>query len=513
MSKRINIINFVRESDPRYDAKDALFYTVEKHIELEKKYNFKSTYLLQYDAMISPRYQALFAKEKTDKMEIGLWFEVVKQLCDKVGIAWQGREGYDWDWHANPTYLTAYTFEEKKKLIDEAMDYYFRLYGAYPKSVGCWIMDSQSMEYMQKEYGVVAFCLLREQYGTDGYTVWGGYYEGGYYPSIHNAFMPAQTEDLRLKAPVFRMLGVDLIYNYYEKFMNGQFDENGVPSWILTMEPVSIAGFNEKFVKTYFDSMLYNEDMGFSYVQLGQENSMGWANAEKGLNLQFEYLKEKEGQFVIETLSETGMWFKETYNSTPATARAVLSDWKNNNNQSVWYNCKNYRANVFSNGEKLYFRDIYLFEERIKDKHIETPCKEEVIAYQDSLPVIDGCFWSNEEKWAGIYIDGCTKIDKVYKDGDTFCVAVSGEKKVELRFSEDKIEICGDDEFAIRFVYDEALLEDKPKFLCDRIDYIKNGFEYSVSLNKGSAENKSIRSNDKEIVFSFVKQFEIKSCL
>jgi hypothetical protein len=306
---------------------------------------------------------------------------------------------------------------------------------------------------------------------------------------------------------------VDLIYNYYEKFMNGEFNENGLPAWILTMEPVSIAGQSADFVKKYFENMLKNEDMGFSYVQLGQENSMGWANAEKGLNLQFEYLKEKEEQFVIETLSETGAWFKKTYKSTPTTARAVLSDWKNNNNQSVWYNCKNYRANVFSDGERLYFRDIYLFDERIRDKHIETPCKEEVISYQDSLPVMDGCFWGNENLWSGIYIDGCKKIDKVYKDGITLCLAVSGDKKVELRLSENKIEIYGDEEFTLHFVYDETLLEDKPKFLCDRIDYIKNGFAYSVALNKGSAENKSIRSNDKEIVFSFVKQFEIKSCL
>lgn len=507
MNKRINIINFVRESDPRYDAKDGLFYTVEKHIELEKKFNFKSTYLLQYDAMISPRYQALFAKEKTDKMEIGVWFEVVKQLCDKVGLEWQGREGYDWDWHANPTYLNAYTFEEKKKLIDEVMRYYFRLYGAYPKSVGCWIMDSQSMEYMQNEYGVVAFCLLREQYGTDGYTVWGGYYEGGYYPSVYNSFMPAQTPNLQLNTPVFRMLGVDLIYNYYEKFINGRYDENGVPSWILTMEPVSIAGHNAEFVKSYFDSMLDNEDMHYSYAQLGQENSMGWINAEKGLTLQFEFLKEKEDRFIIETLSETGTWFKQAYKTTPPTARAVLSDWQNKNNQSVWYNCKNYRANVFSNGERLYFRDIYLFDERIKDKYLKTPCKEEVISYQDALPVMDGCFWSNEQKWAGIYIDGCVKVKGVRKEDECFVVETEGDKKVKIAFSEDGVKITANEEFTLRFDYDGERFPRETVFLKDRIEYEKGSVKYAVLIGKGSVQGTSVQSSDRTVEISFVKNF------
>ena len=317
--------------------------------------------------------------------------------------------------------------------------------------------------------------------------------------------MPAQTKDCQIEAPVFRMLGVDLIYNYYEKFINGQFDEDGLPSWILTMEPVSIAGHNVDFIQSYFSSMLENEDMGFSYVQLGQENSMGWENAERGLNLQFEYLKERESQFIIETLSETGAWFKETYSTTPMAARAVLSDWQKKNNQSVWYNCKNYRANVFASGESLYLRDIYLFDERIQDKYIQTPCKEEIISYQDSLPVMDGCFWSSEQSWAGIYIDGCKKIDRVYKDVDTFCVVALGDKKVELRFSEEKIEICADAEFTLCFVYNETMLSNKIEFLDDRIHYEKEGVKYFVLVEEGRIENRSIISSNKKITVSFVK--------
>jgi hypothetical protein len=35
------------------------------------------------------------------KHEIGAWLEVVRPLVEKAGLAWRGRPGFDWDWHAD----------------------------------------------------------------------------------------------------------------------------------------------------------------------------------------------------------------------------------------------------------------------------------------------------------------------------------------------------------------------------------------------------------------------------
>lgn len=59
-----------------------------------------------------------------------------------------------------------------------------QIFGVYPKSVGSWFIDAVTLKYMAERYGVVASCNCKDQIGTDGYTLWGGYWNQGYYPSI-----------------------------------------------------------------------------------------------------------------------------------------------------------------------------------------------------------------------------------------------------------------------------------------------------------------------------------------
>src|SRR5262245_29969920 len=57
----INIVNFIRLLEPRDTAitQDVLYQTVVKQVELMKKYHVGGTFLLQYDALMDPRYQHL----------------------------------------------------------------------------------------------------------------------------------------------------------------------------------------------------------------------------------------------------------------------------------------------------------------------------------------------------------------------------------------------------------------------------------------------------------------------
>ena len=84
----------------------------------------------------------------------------------------------------------------------------------YPRVAGSWIMDSFSMNYLREKYGMDAFCVCRDQWGTDCYTLWGGYFNQGYYPCKKNMLIPAQTKDEQIPVPVFRMLGSDPIEQY-----------------------------------------------------------------------------------------------------------------------------------------------------------------------------------------------------------------------------------------------------------------------------------------------------------
>jgi hypothetical protein len=124
---------------------------------------------------------------------------------------------YPWDWHANVGFSVGYTPEEREKLVDVYMKDFKNIYGYYPKSVGSWYIDAHTLKYMYKKYGIVASCNCRDQIGTDGYTLWGGYWNQAYYPSVKNAYMPAQTETNQIPVPVFRMLGCDHVPQYDAK--------------------------------------------------------------------------------------------------------------------------------------------------------------------------------------------------------------------------------------------------------------------------------------------------------
>src|ERR1700744_2109752 len=57
----VNIVNFIRLLEPRDSAitQDVLYQTVVQQVALMRKNHLRGTFLLQYDALIDPRYQAL----------------------------------------------------------------------------------------------------------------------------------------------------------------------------------------------------------------------------------------------------------------------------------------------------------------------------------------------------------------------------------------------------------------------------------------------------------------------
>ena len=104
-NKVVNIINFVRGVEPRRE-KDLITPVLEE-IKLNKKYGFENTFLLQYDAMMDPRFVELFQRVKDAHLELGIWIEMARCLIESLGIPWEGRPGYDWDWYVNPGFLLA----------------------------------------------------------------------------------------------------------------------------------------------------------------------------------------------------------------------------------------------------------------------------------------------------------------------------------------------------------------------------------------------------------------------
>ena len=405
MKSIVNIINFVRQCEPREEDDSYLFTTTEEELKLCRLYNFPSTVLLQYDALIDTKYVDLLSRY-SDNTEIGLWFEVVEPLCKAAGIPWRGR--FPWDWHSDVGFLVGYTPEERKLLIDEAFRKFREIFGYYPSSCGSWHIDAYSLSYMNDKYNITASCNCKEQYGTDGYTIWGGIYSGAYYPSKYNMLCPASTKDNQVNVPVFRMLGADPIYQY-----DMNIGDSNMCQHVTSLEPVyGNSGCDEKWVKWYLEENFNNKGISLSYTQAGQENSMGWESISRGLPMQFRILKEMldSGRIEIKTLKESGEFFRESFDITPPQAQMFDSDLNNNRYKTVWYNCKSYRLNVLYEQGKIWIRDLYLFDELFREKFIDEKEESHNCSYF-TLPVIDGYRFSDKNTRAGLYF--CHKDKKI----------------------------------------------------------------------------------------------------
>ena len=402
----INIINFIRQTDYRVENADSLLYeTVCEQVKLVNKYDLPATFLLQYDALINPLYQDLLKSKLNDHSEIGAWWELTQPQIEAAGIKWRGE--HSWVSHANIAFSTGYTKEERERLVDVYMAKFKEIFGTYPKSIGSWFIDAHTLGYMYDKYKIVASCNCKDQVGTDGYTLWGGYWNQAYYPSRVNAYMPAQTEEGQIPVPIFRMLGSDPIYQYDDGL--GQ-ERQGV----ISLEPVyEKAGMDRRWVDYFLESIVDQPCLAFNYAQAGQENSFTWSNMSKGLEMQIPILDSlrKENKIRVETLGESGAWFKECFKVTPATAVTTLTDVRGEGNKTVWFNSRYYRANLLWEKGTFRFRDIHLFDESYKSAYLEKPGDGNQFLFY-TLPVVDGFMWSEGLDRAGL------RIVRLDKDGD-----------------------------------------------------------------------------------------------
>lgn len=465
----VNIVNFIRLLEPR-DAsitQDVLYQTVVSQVELMRKYHLGGTFLLQYDALMDPRYQKLLKALPRDSFEIGGWWEIPQPMVENAGLKWRGR--YPWDWRANIGFATGYTQAERKKLIDTYMHDFKKIFGYYPKSVASWFIDAYSLNYMYEKYHIVASANCKDQYGTDGYTLWGGYWNQAYYPSKVNAYMPAQHADKQIPVPIFRMLGSDPIRQYDDGL---QQDRQGV----ITLEPVyPKAGGSQEWVNWFFEQFTGQPSMAFAYTQAGQENSFTWSAMKTGLEMQFPLIEKlrDENKLRVETLAASGQWFKKNFKLTPPTAVTALEDLpgQKGEKKTVWFDSRFYRANLLWEENTLRFRDIHLFNEDLPSLYIDSPTTSNECHFF-TLPFVDGYIWSNVKESAGLGFK--VMIDGKLTDMTGGTPTVSDRQKGVLAINwplvnvEGTLQIeCREDKMRIRLVSDAVNSGAEPKWQLD----------------------------------------------
>ncbi|MFH0979693.1 MAG: hypothetical protein V1803_01965 [Candidatus Roizmanbacteria bacterium] len=246
---------------------------LQKQVEAFEKYRIPSFFALRYDALTNQDYVDYLKQEISrypDVIKLGLLIEITPQLAHDTGI--QYHDIVERWFEAQNVFTIGYQKEDRKKIIDQLLKTFKNKFGYYPILTSAWMIDTESLNYLHKNYGVIAHQITREQWGVDSYTLYGGPPHYPYPGSKNWSFIPDFTE----KNPILilRQTITDPLYNYGETKKSYTSQPNDYLN----------AGLDFQYFKNLIDQALF-EQKTTGFALLGLEN----ANEEK---YQDEYLKQ-----------------------------------------------------------------------------------------------------------------------------------------------------------------------------------------------------------------------------
>ncbi len=401
----VNIYNFIRMShkEPsRFIQAD--FDTVARQMRLLKQYGLPATWALKYDALTDSRYQKLLLEHTDANDEIGAWWEITEPLCQRAGVPFPGKNRTFFDERVDTAYSVGYPPEDRKRLVDAYMKDFFSVFGHYPKTMGSWVLDSVTLSYAHNVYGVLGGAICRDQMGTDGFTLWGGFPNGVYYPSLQNEFLPAQTKEGQLPVAMFRLLSPDPVYSFEQDVRNGL-------SGVYTLEPCCQNGRDPSRISWFFSTLIREDGAGIGYAQVGQENNFLWENIRPGFEPQLKHLSDlsNEGLIRLETMAESASWFREKYALTPPAVWQASQSWNTNASLGCqWYATRYYRIGFLAENGHLRIRDWFLYDQSYPSRYLFRKLEKETekegqpgsgsaSSTMDALPVLFPQKWMKKE--------------------------------------------------------------------------------------------------------------------
>ena len=512
----VNVYNFIRMTcQEPVQFVQADFETVARQIRTVKKYGMPGTYALKYDALMNEQYQNLMRTALDKYDEIGVWWEITRELCDRAGVVFRGIQSDTYEERVDGTYSLGYTPKERCLLVDAYMEDFYGIFGYYPKTIGSWVIDNVTVEYAQKKYGVLGAAICRDQIGTDGFTLWGGWPNGMYFPSKKNLYLPSQTREETLTVPVFRLLGAEPVLCFEQDVRKGQ-------TGVCTMEPCCYCGRNPELIQGYFFSITEQDGAGIRYAQVGQENSFLWDNIRPGFETQLKQLKEllDRGLVRVETMAESAEWFAEKYRLTPPLcwqSSITLTSRLGSENigeklETQWYASRFYRLSFLAEQNHLRIRDWFLYREQYPCRYLDAPMDTPVSTF-DALPVMFPQKWGGVEKRPFVRVMGRKDGEWREAEGkirfhapDEYSAVAeldTGEEIYRFTLQEDKMLVETESpagEFLLRFDTLPVCIGHSEKV----INMLHEQFTYSMSVNCGklisaAAEGVEILSENGEI--------------
>ncbi|MCL4415380.1 MAG: hypothetical protein M1365_01570 [Actinobacteria bacterium] len=408
----VSIVNPVRGSD-FWDQKDQLPETaVLGQIASLKNFNLPATWLLRFDVFDNKNIIDQLKSRPLD--EKGLFLEVTPSWVNQAKVDYR-KSG---SWHtAGSAFLTGYERGEREKLIDASFEKFKNIFGYYPVTVGAWWIDSYSLGYMQKKFGIVGALIVSDQYSTDNYQIWGQYFGTPYYPAKNNALHPAQSLDNKLNVVMMQWAPRDPVNGY----------GNGVLESTFSVQSNDYIDYHNLDIK-YFSSLIeiytnqkFNQ---FAHIVVGLENSYQWSKYSQEYGKQIGVLAEKmsTGKLSVVTMKDFAIWYADTFPKLSPRQIIVADDPLGSFKKVVWFMDPYFRAGWFFNSEGSVFRDIRQYTGGEEELCFQTRC-ESVNFATTATRVLDSVSFGH--KW--MIDQGKITNFQVNSDGEKIIISYNNE--------------------------------------------------------------------------------------
>lgn len=430
----ITIVNPVRISTYSTNPKASL---EAQYQEIQKR-NLAATWLFNYDVILD---SGIIAETKLmDKsQELGIFLEITPELASESGVIYNKTDS----WHrANSVFLSGYTQEDRRRLIDQVFSKFKQTFGFYPTSVGAWWIDSYSLDYMKKKYNITSNLTCADQFATDGYELWGQYWSTPFYPSKLHAGIPASTKGSKLDVVTMQWAARDPLNGYGRK----------EASLFSTQDYFKIDYF-QKLVDLYAKS----HDNKFGQITVGLEGDFPPDSYGGFFADQLDAVKawKQQGSVSVVTMKDFSSWYRNNFPDVSPVQIIQTDDFLGKPLKTIWYNSPRFRVNFLYNYEtkETKIRDFRTYHDNFQEPYYISPNRD--LNLSINLPSQIDSAGNPDEEW----IVSTEELEKV--DAKDEILILNYKNGTQIKIKKDGFEMTDEFKNIPKAIMDSSLMNVK----------------------------------------------------
>lgn len=431
LNQFITIVNPVRISVYTRDPKASL---TAQYSEVKKR-NLPATWLLTYDAMLNDGMYSV-TKIMDQSQELGTFLEVTPRFAEDSGVTYHKTDS----WHrANSVFLSGYTQEDRRKLIDTFFEKFKEIYGRLPVSVGAWWIDSYSLEYMKNRYNIQANLTVADQFSTDGYQVWGQYWSTPYYPSRSHGGIPATTLANKLEVVTIQWAPRDPLNGYGK----------GPASLFSTQDYLDIDYF-QKLVRFYAEK----HSNKFGQATIGLEGDFSADTYTGMFAKQLDIASDLRSQNVVNTVTmkDFASWYRNNFPKLSPVQIIETDDFLGKKINSIWYQSPNFRINLIYNYDtkETKVRDFRTYHDNFQDPYFVSPNRD--LNLSINIPSQIDSASNPDEEWTMF------SEELEHMDSDNEKIILSYKNDHQIKLTDQGLEIIGGMESPPKLIFNSPMI-------------------------------------------------------